>query len=139
MVDVIVGFPGETDDLFNETLNFIKSINISYLHVFTYSERINTEAITMSNQVSIEKRKYRSKVLRNLSEKKKLAFYQQQIGEIKEVLFENETKDGYIFGFSDNYIKIKTKHQPNMNNQLKKIQINRLEHNNITYATGNII
>ncbi|MBJ04685.1 MAG: tRNA (N(6)-L-threonylcarbamoyladenosine(37)-C(2))-methylthiotransferase MtaB [Flavobacteriales bacterium] len=137
--DVIVGFPGETEDLFNETLNFIKSIDISYLHVFTYSERMNTEAIKMNNHVSIEKRKYRSKVLRNLSEKKKLAFYQKQIGSVKEVLFENETKDGYIFGFSENYIKIKTKHQPDITNKLKKIKINKLVHDHITYASGEII
>tara|TARA_Y100001968_G_scaffold310784_1_gene332072 strand:+ start:322 stop:1623 length:1302 start_codon:yes stop_codon:yes gene_type:complete len=138
-VDVIVGFPGETDKYFNETVLFLKSINISYLHVFSYSERENTEAINMKQQVPVEIKKYRSKVLRNLSDKKRQAFYQNNIGLTKEVLFENQTKNGYIYGFSENYIKIKSTYKPNLENTIKNVIINKIEHNNMTYAKGLLI
>jgi len=138
-IDVIVGFPGETDKHFNDTVSFLKSLNISYLHVFSYSERENTEAIKMSAQIPIKIKKHRSKVLRNLSDKKRQAFYQNNIGLTKEVLFENQTNNGYIYGFSENYIKIKSTYTPQLENTLKKVQINKIEYNNMTYATGLVI
>ncbi len=137
-VDVIVGFPGESKELFNETVNFIKSLNISYLHVFTYSERDNTIAQKMNNSVPIHVRKYRSKVLRNLSDKKKRYFYQENIGLIKEVLFENQVIDGYIYGFSENYIKVQTKYKSDLINSFQKVIIKDIEQNKITYAQGTL-
>lgn len=138
-VDVIVGFPGETEEFFNETLSFLKNINISYLHVFSYSERENTEAIKLNESVPIKIRKYRSKVLRNLSDKKKRLFYNQNIGLIKEVLFENKKDDGYIYGFTDNYIKIKTKYQNNLENKFQKVKIQKIKNEVSTCAEGLII
>ena len=137
-VDVIVGFPGESEDLFNETVNFIKSLNISYLHVFTYSERENTLAQRMNNSVPIHVRKYRSKVLRNLSDKKKRYFYQKNIGHVKEILFENQVIDGYIYGFSENYIKVQTKYNENLINKLQKFTIKNIQHNKTTFAQGTL-
>tara|TARA_B100000530_G_scaffold49810_1_gene27834 strand:+ start:1279 stop:2580 length:1302 start_codon:yes stop_codon:yes gene_type:complete len=138
-VDVIVGFPGETEDFFNETVSFLKKLHLSYLHVFSYSERENTKAINMPLTVPIKTRKYRSKVLRNLSDKKKQHFYEKNIGLTREVLFENEVNDGYIYGFSENYIKIKSEYKPYLRNKLKKVTINNIEYNNITCATGTLI
>ena len=138
-VDVIVGFPGETDEHFNQTLSFLKDIDISYLHVFSYSKRENTEAINMVNQIPVEVKKYRSKVLRNLSDKKRHSFYEKNIGSIQEVLFENKTNNGYIYGFSENYIKIKSIYETDLENTLKKVQINNIEHKHTAYATGLVI
>lgn len=105
--DVIVGFPGETDEEFNKTLKFIKSLPISYLHVFSYSERENTEAILLNGIVSKEKRAERSKKLRILSDKLKRIFYQKHIETEQTALFERENKNGHLFGFTNNYIKVK--------------------------------
>ena len=138
-VDVIVGFPGEKDEYFNETLAFLKSLEISYLHVFTYSERENTLAIKMNDTVSKDKRKYRSQILRNLSDKKTQYFYQKNIGSIQQVLFESKINDNYIYGFSENYIKIKSKYSSNLENSLKKISINNIEYGNTNYAMGTLI
>ena len=138
-VDVIVGFPGENDFYFNETLLFLKSLNISYLHVFSYSERENTDAIKLAHPVKIEDKKYRSKVLRNLSEKKKRAFYEGNIGLIKEVLFENKNINGFIYGFSENYIKVKSKYQDNLLNQVHQVKINTIDTDHMTCVTGNLI
>ena len=106
-VDVIVGFPGETEELFLETYNFLNDLDISYLHVFTYSERDNTLAAEMEGVVPIKVRKKRSKMLRGLSAKKRRAFYETQINNSLTVLFEGENKEGYIHGFTENYVKIK--------------------------------
>ncbi len=138
-VDVIVGFPGETDEHFNQTLSFLKELNISYLHVFSYSKRENTEAINMQNQIPVEIKKYRSKVLRNLSDKKRHAFYEKNIGSIQKVLFENKTNNGYIYGFSENYIKIKSVYEVDLENTLKKVKINNIEHKQTAFATGLVI
>ena len=100
--DVIVGFPGETEEEFMETYNFIKSLDLSYLHVFTYSERDNTEALGLSNVVSSNIRSKRSKLLRALSVQLKRKFYMSQLGTIKNVLFEPENRNGFIYGFSNN-------------------------------------
>ena len=107
-VDVIVGFPGETETLFQETYTLLNELDISYLHVFTYSERENTPASEMENPVDKGVRNQRSKMLRILSAKKKRAFYEQNIGSSRTVLFEHDNKGGYIQGFTENYIKVKT-------------------------------
>ena len=137
-VDVIVGFPGESEILFNETVDFIKSINVSYLHVFSFSERENTLAKKMNNKVPIEIKKYRSKVLRNLSEKKKRFFYQKNIGKIKKVLFENDVVDGHIFGYTENYIKVKYQCDSELINKVKKIKLIKIDNENSSIAKGEI-
>ncbi|MCE3225838.1 MAG: Threonylcarbamoyladenosine tRNA methylthiotransferase MtaB [Bacteroidetes bacterium] len=106
-VDVIVGFPGETEDHFLETYNFINALDISYLHVFTYSERDNTEAIHLAGVVPVAERKRRNKMLRILSAKKLRAFYEKQKGKEFTVIFEHENKEGFMYGFTQNYIKVK--------------------------------
>ncbi|WP_313093596.1 tRNA (N(6)-L-threonylcarbamoyladenosine(37)-C(2))-methylthiotransferase MtaB [Chryseobacterium flavum] len=105
-VDVIVGFPGETEERFMETYNFLNELPITYLHVFTYSERENTEAAAMEEVVPVPERKKRNKMLRILSEKKKMAFYQTQLGKTLPVLWEHENKDGKMFGFTENYVRV---------------------------------
>ena len=137
-VDVIVGFPGESETLFNETVDFIKSMNVSYLHVFSFSERENTLAKKMNNKVPIEIKKYRSKVLRNLSEKKKRFFYQKNIGKIKKVLFENDVVDGHIFGYTENYIKVKCQYDSELINKVKKIKLIKIDNENSSIARGKI-
>ena len=126
-VDVIVGFPGETDDFFLETYNFLNELDISYLHVFTYSERDNTEAALMQNTVSGNVRAKRSKMLRGLSVKKRRAFYESQIGMNKTVLFESENKEGYIHGFTENYVKVKTPWNPELVNTLHEIILSEID------------
>lgn len=106
-VDVIVGFPGETEENFLETYNFLNNLDISYLHVFTYSERDNTEAILMENPVPMSERKRRNKMLRILSAKKLRAFYEKQKGKELSVIFEHENKNGFMYGFTQNYVKVK--------------------------------
>jgi threonylcarbamoyladenosine tRNA methylthiotransferase MtaB len=106
-VDVIVGFPGETEEEFLDTYNFVNGLDVSYLHVFTYSERDNTEAILMENPVPIVERKRRNKMLRILSAKKLRAFYETQKGKELSVIFESENKNGLMFGFTQNYVKVK--------------------------------
>jgi len=121
-VDVIVGFPGESDEDFMETVNFLKDLDISYLHVFTYSERANTGAPKLGTKVPMEKRRERSKILHLLSDRKKLAFYQTQVGKIKTVLFEQEENEGWLYGFSENYVKVKTPFNPNLINELVEVE-----------------
>lgn len=116
-VDVIVGFPGETDELFQETRDFLHSMDVSYFHVFTYSERPNTPAIEMENAVPIPVRNERNKTLRNLSYKKMRYFMKQHEGQTRPVLFES-IRDGYIEGYSDNYIKVKVAAKPEWENQV---------------------
>ena len=106
-VDVIVGFPGETDEEFMITYNFLKDLDISYLHVFTYSERANTTAKKMANSIPIHVRRDRSKMLHILSDKKKRVFYESQVGKSGTVLWENENHEGWMHGFTENYIKVK--------------------------------
>ena len=105
--DVIVGFPGETDEFFNTTVDFIKNLPISYLHVFSYSERENTLSTTFEGRVEKNKRSERSKMLRILSDKLQRAYYQKYLGSIQTALLEKENKNGFLFGFTDNYIKVK--------------------------------
>ena len=126
-VDVIVGFPGETEELFLETYNFLNDLDISYLHVFTYSERDNTLAAEMEGVVPIKVRKKRSKMLRGLSAKKRRAFYETQINNSLTVLFEGENKEGYIHGFTENYVKIKAPWNPNLVNTLQDVTLTEID------------
>lgn len=126
-VDVIVGFPGETDELFLETYHFLNDLDISYLHVFTYSERDNTEAIHMDGVVPANVRNKRSKMLRGLSVKKRRAFYESQLNNKCTVLFENENKEGYINGFTENYVKVKTPWNPDLVNTLHNITLTKID------------
>ena len=121
--DVIVGFPGETDELFNDTLNFIKDLPISYLHVFTYSERENTKAIEMDGIVPKQQRSQRSKKLRILSGKLQRAHYQKFIGTTQTALMERENKNGLLFGYTDNYIKVKIPFDKELVQQKLKIKL----------------
>ena len=126
-VDVIVGFPGETDELFLETYHFLNDLDISYLHVFTYSERDNTEAVLMDGVVPDEVRAKRSKMLRGLSAKKRNAFYESQLGKEKTVLFESDNKQGYIHGFTENYVKVKAPWDPALVNTLQKVKLTKID------------
>ena len=122
-VDVIVGFPGETQELFLETYNFLNQLEVSYLHVFTYSERENTPAATMEGVVPKNIRAKRSKMLRGLSAKKRRAFYESQLGSTLTVLFEGENKQGYIHGFTQNYVKVKHPWNPELVNTLREVTL----------------
>jgi len=126
-VDVIVGFPGETDEHFLETYHFLNDLDISYLHVFTYSERDNTEAVLMEGVVPDAVRAKRSKMLRGLSAKKRNAFYESQLGKEKTVLFESDNKQGYIHGFTENYVKVKTPWDPALVNTLHKVKLTKID------------
>lgn len=126
-VDVIVGFPGETDVHFLETYNFLNELDISYLHVFTYSERENTEAAEMEGVVPQNVRAKRSKMLRGLSVKKRRAFYESQLGTSRTVLFEGENKEGYIHGFTENYVKVKMPWNPEYVNTLHQIKLTEID------------
>jgi len=130
-VDVIVGFPGETDEHFLETYNFLKELDISYLHVFSYSERENTEAAVMKNPIDKGVRHKRSKMLRVLSAKKKRQFYEQQIGSVRSVIFESENKEGFMYGFTENYVRVKAPYQMSWINTLKKTQLNQMDENGV--------
>lgn len=126
-VDVIVGFPGETEEHFLETYHFLNELDISYLHVFTYSERDNTVAAEMENVVPKNVRAKRSKMLRGLSVKKRRAFYESQLGSTRTVLFESENKEGYITGFTENYVKVKAPWNPELVNTLHTIQLTEID------------
>ena len=126
-VDVIVGFPGETDSDFHETYNFLLNLDISYLHVFSYSERDNTEASYMINPVPKNIRYERSKMLRSLSEKKRRVFYNSQINSLKPVLFESENKLGYIYGYTDNYVKVRHPWSPKLSNKIVQAKLTDID------------
>lgn len=126
-VDVICGFPGETEADFLETYDFINGLDVSYLHVFTYSRRPNTEADEMAEQVPYGERKRRSKMLRILSAKKRRAFYESQLGKTKEVLFEGDFKGGYITGYTENYVKVKSTWNPELINTKAKIRLRNID------------
>ena len=131
-VDVIVGFPGETDELFLETYSFLNELDISYLHVFTYSERANTRAVDMDGVVPIKKRNERSKMLRILSEKKRRKFYEENLGQTFTVLFEEDIEDGMMHGFTENYIRVAAKYDPMLINELKLVTLDAI------LADGNV-
>ena len=126
-VDVIVGFPGETDELFLETYNFLNELDISYLHVFTYSERDNTVAASLAGVVPKNVRAKRSKMLRGLSVKKRRAFYESQLGSLRTVLFEGDNREGYVYGFTENYVKVKAPWNPELVNTLQAVELTEID------------
>ncbi len=122
-VDVIVGFPGETHEDFLETYKFLNELNISYLHVFTYSERDNTLAAAMPDSVPMNERHERSRMLHILSDKKRRAFYESNLGNEFSVLFENDIEDGMMHGFTENYVRVAAKYDPMLINELMKVRL----------------
>ncbi|MFI8379906.1 tRNA (N(6)-L-threonylcarbamoyladenosine(37)-C(2))-methylthiotransferase MtaB [Leeuwenhoekiella sp. NPDC079379] len=134
-VDVIVGFPGETDEHFLDTYTFLNELDISYLHVFTYSERDNTKAAEMSDAVPLRVRKKRSKMLRGLSAKKRRAFYESQLNTTHKVLFEGENKHGYINGFTENYVKVKAPWDPALVNTIHQIELTEIDEDGLVRFT----
>lgn len=134
--DVIVGFPGESEKHFETTYNFISDLPISYLHVFTYSERPNTDAVNLPDKVPIEERHKRSEMLRNLGLRKKMAFYRQMVGKEFDVLWESEVKDGKMFGFTRNYVKVGVPYNPSLVNKIVPVKIVGVEN---LVAIGEII
>ena len=126
-VDVIVGFPGETDEMFLETYDFIKKLDISYLHVFSYSERENTNAIELKGVIPKKIRNKRSKILRLLSASKKLSFYKQHIGGDYNVLFESENKNGFIEGYTENYIRVRKNWNKKLVGKIQKVRIEKVD------------
>lgn len=135
-VDVIVGFPGETEERFNNTYAFLESLPASYLHVFTYSERRNTHAVTMPGRVGMNVRKERSRMLRELSNAKRLKFYQSNAGKKHKVLFETIREDDFIYGFTENYVKVRTVAESQIENQIKQFEITTAE--NWNFGEGRI-
>lgn len=133
-VDVIVGFPGETEELFQETYDLLNELDISYLHVFTYSERANTKAAEMKGSIDKGVRHQRSKMLRILSAKKKRAFYEKNLGTTRTALFEHENKNGFIQGFTENYVKVKVAYDPGLRNQNIKVKLNEFSDDGNIYA-----
>ena len=125
-VDVIVGFPGETADDFLETYQFLNELDVTYLHVFPYSERANTKAIELADVVPYQERSRRAKMLRILSEKKQRYFYEQNLGQVATVLFEQEAVNGFMQGFTDNYIRVCAPYDPSLANTLKKVQLKHI-------------
>lgn len=122
-VDVIVGFPGETQDHFLDTYTFINELDVSYLHVFAYSERANTPAASMEGAIPKKARGDRSKMLRGLSEKKRRAFYESQVGREEAVLFENDVENGIMHGFTRNYVRVAAKYDPLLINEVKPVKL----------------
>jgi threonylcarbamoyladenosine tRNA methylthiotransferase MtaB len=130
-VDVIVGFPGETDEEFMKTYDFLNELDVSYLHVFTYSERSNTKALQIETVVPIAKRRERSKMLRILSEKKRRAFYSRFENTLAQVLFEAENDEGTMYGFTQNYVKVGVPYQEELVNTLQQVQLGALSKSGI--------
>jgi len=133
-VDVIVGFPGETKEEFMKTVEFIKELDVAYLHVFTYSERANTTAKKMTDTVPIHIRRERSRQLQILSEKKKRAFYESQLGTQHEALFESEDHSGFLHGFTENYVKVKVPFDPSLINQTVKVKLETIDSDGLVPA-----
>ncbi len=129
--DIIVGFPGESDKDFEDTLNFVNNTDINYVHVFTYSERENTLALNLDNKVPVSIRRQRSKKLQQLSDEKKILFYKQNKGKTKNVLFESDNDNGFMYGFTDNYIKVMTRFDKNMINKIVAVKLENLSNDNI--------
>jgi threonylcarbamoyladenosine tRNA methylthiotransferase MtaB len=134
-VDVIVGFPGETDEEFMETIDFLKDLDISYLHVFTYSERANTSAMKLGEAVPMNIRRERSKMLHILSDKKKRAFYESQVGTTRCVLLEADEENGMMFGFTENYVKVKLPFDENLVNTFQTISLTEIDRDQVMKAT----
>jgi len=125
-VDVIVGFPGETEEDFMETYQFLNQLDVSYLHVFTYSERPDTLAAEMPGVVAMTERKRRNKMLASLSIKKRRHFYEQFAGTARPVLYEAENEEGMMYGFTDNYVKVKRNFDPMLVNQVENTLLDKI-------------
>lgn len=134
-VDVIVGFPGETDEEFMKTVDFLKSLDISYLHVFTYSERANTTAVRMGNVIPKNIRQERNKMLQSLSMKKKRAFYESQIGSTHEVLWEATDHEGMIEGFTENYVRVKKPFDETLINTFEQVNLEAIDRDGVVSIT----
>lgn len=134
-VDVIVGFPGETEADFMETYEFLHSLDTSYLHVFTYSERPNTKAADMAEVVPVGERRRRNRMLRSLSEKKKRAFYEKFLNSERKVLLESSKVDGKLSGYTDNYIRVEIPYEENILNEIKTLKLQRLKANGLMEAS----
>ncbi len=134
-VDVITGFPGETDADFQETYDFLNSLDISYLHVFTYSERPNTDAIELAGTVSIPERQLRTKRLRVLSSKKKHVFYDRFLGQVRPALMETEVKNGMLQGYTDNYIRVTLPYSEDLVNRIVNVQLNSFDEEGCIVST----
>ena len=130
-VDVITGFPGETEEEFLKTYHFLNELDISYLHVFTYSERDDTPALEMDGIVPVAERQSRSKMLRSLSEKKKRFFYESQVGKTFYVLFEEDIENGMMHGFTENYVRVKAKYDPILINDVKQVVLTKVDENGL--------
>lgn len=134
-VDVIVGHPGETKELFEETYHFINELEVSYLHVFTYSERENTTALAIRPIVPKGERAERSKMLHILSDKKKRFFYESQIGKDGKVLFEDEVQNGQMLGFTGNYVRVAVKYDPLLINETKEVRYDHINSEGLMEVT----
>ncbi len=133
--DVITGFPGESDQDFNDTYNFLKSIDLSYIHVFSYSERQGTISTGYEGKVPKAIVKSRSRKLHELSEEKKLNFYRENMNNEAEVLYESKLDDGYIYGFTDNYIRVKTPYKQELINNIISVKLNNLDEEDVIFET----
>tara|TARA_B100000949_G_C14135377_1_gene388393 strand:- start:350 stop:838 length:489 start_codon:yes stop_codon:yes gene_type:complete len=131
-VDVIVGFPGEEEDDFLATRSFLKNLDISYLHVFTFSDRVNTEAASLNNKVSKDEKSYRSKIMHMISDEKRFEFYEKCLKQIRPVLFERSV-NGMNQGYTDNYIKVQVAADMNYENKLLEVTLNK---NHGSYMSG---
>ena len=129
--DVIVGFPGETGEDFRDTYDFLKELEISYLHVFTYSERPGTKAASLEGKLSNNEKHERSRILHKRSDIKKAAFYKQNIGSTRQVLFESDNSNGYMHGFTGNYLKVKTKYREDLVNEIISVPLDRLDEDGV--------
>lgn len=138
-VDVIVGYPGETEQEFLKTVDYLKNLDISYLHVFTYSERTNTTAKKLKGAVPMAVRRERSKQLQILSDKKRRAFYEGQLGNTKEVLWENEDHDGMMFGFTENYVKVKSSFDSDAVNTLSPVQLDTIDRDGLVTIASTVL
>ena len=138
-VDVIVGFPGESDQHFLDTYAFLVDLPASYLHVFSYSERPNTPAAEMKNQVSKTIKNKRSKMLRGLSAKKRHAFYESQLQKTKTILFEAENKEGYIQGFTENYVKVRIPWDPTLQNQTRSATLAEIDNKGMVRLAKSVL
>ena len=137
-VDVIVGHPGETDEAFLETFHFLNELPVSYLHVFTYSERPNTHALSLKPVVNPSKRADRSKMLHSLSDKKRRFFYDQQVGREASVLFEEDVENGQMLGFTENYVRVTATYDPLLINETKRVLLTGLNNAGLMEVTESI-
>ena len=138
-VDVIVGFPGETHEDFLETYYFLNELPVSYLHVFTYSERTHTKAALMEGVVPLKERQQRSKMLRTLSEKKKRRFYEQNLGRTATVLFEDDVENGKMHGFTENYVRVVARYDPMLINELKEVSLWQINEQGLVEAEESLV